>query len=100
MIESGGGGTVLGQALSLLEVSKLAHADSAPQLADDSTDSLDGKYVNVNSESEEDEDQEDEEEDDEDVEDEHYVEELEQHEKDENLFIRLRGTETNRVWVS
>jgi len=84
--ESDGGSTVLVPASSRLKVSEPALAESGRQLADDSTDSQDGEYVNDHSQSEEVEDEEGEDEDDEDVDDMDDEDEMEQHEENGNLL--------------
>jgi len=71
--------------LSRLKVLELALAHSGWQLADESTDSQDCEYVDVQSQSVDDKDEEGEDEDDEDVDDEDDEDEMEQHEVNGNL---------------
>jgi len=83
--ESGGVGPVLVLASLRLEGSELATAHSGRQLADVSTNSQDGEYVNDHSQSEKNEDKEGEDEGNKDVDNEDKENKLEQHEENGNL---------------
>ena len=84
--ESGGGGAVLVPGSSQRKVSELALTYSWWHVADDSTDSQDGEYVNDHSQSEEDKDKEGEDEENEDMDDEDDKDKLKQHEENANLL--------------